>query len=182
MSEKTDLDLGPLAGLVGTWRGDKGVDVSAEPEGQDEDPYFETMTFEIVGDVTNAGEQTLSVLRYHQVVSRKSDGEQFHDEVGYWMWDPATKTVSQSLVIPRGVAILAGGSYESGNTIEVAASLDDPHWSIVQSPFMAENAKTTAFRHKILLEGDQLTYSETTVLDIYGRSFDHTDDNVLTHS
>ena len=31
------IDYGPLAGLIGTWKGDKGMDVSPEPEGTEEE-------------------------------------------------------------------------------------------------------------------------------------------------
>lgn len=184
MSEENAVDYGPLAALIGTWEGGEGMDVSPEPDGEECDPYFETLMFEAIGDVTNAGEQTLGVLRYHQVVSRKSDGEVFHNETGYWSWDGATKTLSHSLTIPRGMAVLAGGTWQGRagderTIIEVEASLDHPNWTIVQSPFLAEKAKTTGFKHTITVEGDRLEYSETTVLEIYGKRFDHTDGNVL---
>ncbi len=68
----SEVDFGPLAALVGTWTGDNGTDVAPEPDGEETTPYFETITIEEVGDVTNAEKQTLAVLSYHQVVSRKS--------------------------------------------------------------------------------------------------------------
>ena len=44
------IDYGPLACLVGTWKGDKGMDVSPEPDGStEESPYFETILFEAIG-------------------------------------------------------------------------------------------------------------------------------------
>lgn len=45
---------------------------------------------------------------------------------------------------------------------------------------MRDNARTVEFRHTIKVDGDKLTYKETTVLDIYGKTFDHTDENELT--
>ena len=186
MSEANIIDgvnYGPLAKLVGKWKGDKGKDLAPEPDGEEETPYHETLTFEAIGDVTNAESQTLSVLRYHQVVSKKSDNQVFHDETGYWMWDPASDTIMHSLAIPRGVCVLAGGktnSADGGNTVlDVKAVSGDKDWGIVQSPFMQEKAKTVEFRHNVSIEGDELTYSETTVLEIYGKSFDHTDSNTL---
>jgi hypothetical protein len=179
MSENDGVDYGPLKGLIGTWSGDKGIDIAPEPGGVEENPYFETILFEAAGDVTNAEEQTLGVVRYHQVVRRKSDGDVFHDQVGYWMWDAATGTLMYSLAIPRGVAVLAGGTWAESGPLDVAASLDHPHWSIVQSPFMTEKAKTTAFALRIDVEGDRLSYSQTTTLEIYGRTFEHTDENGL---
>jgi hypothetical protein len=99
------------------------------------------------------------------------------------MWDAKTDTLMHSLTIPRGVCVLAGGkpsSKDAATVLEVSAAIDDKDWGIIQSPFMRENASTKAFHHKITVDGDKLTYFETTVLDIYGKKFDHTDGNTLT--
>lgn len=185
MSESNEVDYGPLTALIGVWTGDEGVDVAPEPDGTETNPYLETMTFSEVGGVTNAQKQTLAALHYHQIVRRKSDGAVFHNETGYWMWDRQAGTVMHSLVIPRAVCVLAGGTYAGekdpdGRTIlEVAASIDDESWRIVQSPFMQENASTTAFRHKVVVGNGRLSYAETTMVDIYGKRVEHTDRNEL---
>jgi len=179
------IDYGPLAGLIGTWQGGKGMDVAPEPDAIERNPYYETLTFEAIGDVTNAEQQILTALHYRQRVSRKSNDKVFHDETGYWMWDAASGVVMHSLTIPRGVAVLAGGRYDGPNSngdvvLAVAAKLGDPDWQIIQSPFMRDNASTIEFAHQITLSGDSLTYSETTILDIYGnKRFEHTDANRL---
>ena len=177
------VDYGPLACLVGNWAGDKGVDKAPEPDGEEKNLYYETLMYEAIGDVTNAEQQTLAALRYHQVVSRKSNNKVFHNETGYWTWDSATDVLTHSLTIPRGVCVVAGGqasNTDDGATcLTVAAQIDDPDWGIVQSPFMRDNAKTTAFRQSITVDGDKMVYEETTVLDIYGRVYDHTDRNRL---
>lgn len=183
----SNVDYGPLSPLLGSWRGNKGVDVSPRhPNGADENAYTETLLFEAAGEVENAEEQVLSVLRYHQVVTRVSDNKVFHNESGYWMWDPATELVMQSLAIPRGVCLLAGGSAARASngttTITVRAALDDEQWQIVQSPFMREKARTLSFAHELVRAGDELRYHETTLLDIYGQRFEHTDHNVLEQS
>lgn len=178
---ENDIDYGPLAQLAGFWEGDGGLDISPEPEGQEVNPYFETILFEKCGDVENAGKQTLAVMRYHQVVSRQSDEKVFHNETGYWLWDADKKLVMQTLSIPRGVSLVAGGSCEdsASKVLEVRAAAGDADWSIAQAPFMRDNAKTLAFTHKISVNGDALTYSETTSLEIYGKRFEHTDENTL---
>ena len=76
MAADDGVDYGPLAGLVGTWKGDKGMDISPEPDGTEENPYYETIEFDAAGDVTNAESQTLAIVRYHQVVKRKSNDEE----------------------------------------------------------------------------------------------------------
>ena len=99
------IDDDPLAALVETWRGDKGVDIVPEPDGQDRNPYYETIVFDVAADA-------------------------------------------------RG---------------------------IVQAPFMFKQAPTTAFRHTITVKGDNMRYTENTVLDIYDKqSFDHRDLNTLS--
>jgi hypothetical protein len=189
MSEATTIDginYGPLAALVGTWEGDKGVDRAPEPDGEERNPYYETITFEAAGDVTNAERQTLSVVRYHQVVSRKSNNEVFHDQVGYWLWDPADDTIVETFTIPRGVAVVAGGKLGQPADLsqelifDVAADANAQDFGIVQAPFMFKQAKTTAFTHTVTVQGDEMRYSESTILDIYDKkSYDHKDVNTL---
>lgn len=185
MSQSNAVDYGPLQSLIGVWRGDRGMDIAPDPDGTEENPYYETIVFQAIGDVTNAEQQTLAALRYHQEVRRKSDDKVFHDQTGYWMWDKPGKVIMQSLVIPRGVALLAGGvceapsSSDSEVVINVIAKLDDPDWGIIQSPFMRDNARTLEFSHNIVINNDKLTYSERTLVDIYHSQFEHTDGNAL---
>ena len=176
----SDIDYGPLAPLIGNWRSDRGMDVSPEPEGTEENPYYETIVFEAAGEVTNAEAQTLAIVRYHQVVSRKSDDEVFHDQIGYWTSDPATRGIAQSITIPRGVAILARGSFEGSPSgpelvLQVSAKRGDPDWRIIESPFMRDKASRLAFEHRLEIGAKSMTCRETTSLSIYGRRFDHTD-------
>jgi hypothetical protein len=186
MSDDANVDYGPLAGLIGSWSGDKGTDIAPDPDGTETNPYFETIVFSEVGNVTNAESQTLAAIHYHQIVMRKSDKKAFHNETGYWMWDAAANIVMHSLLIPRAVGLLAGGVYtgekdEKGRVIiNVAAKLGDDKWDIIQSPFMKENARTTEFTHRIIIGNGELSYSETTMVDIYGKPFVHTDENELT--
>lgn len=178
------IDYGPLAQLIGNWEGDKGIDIAPDPDGIEENPYFETISFEAGGDLTNANEQKLVIVIYHQVVSRKADQKVFHHQMGYWTWDAATGVIAQSIAIPRAVTILAGGQvplrneYSGAITLDVTAA-ENSDWGISQSPFMAQKARTTYFTHNLTVEGDRLSYFETTRLVIYGKTFDHTDGNSL---
>lgn len=177
------VDYGPLAGLVGEWKGDKGTDIAPAPGGaRQEIPYFETITFQALGNAKNANSQVLSVLFYTQVVSRKSDGGVFHHQVGYWTWEAATGTVSHSLTIPRSMTLLAGGEAKTsgGETvILVRAALGDRDWGVAQSPFLRDKASTKSFSLALTIGGDSLHYREVTMLDIYGKSFEHADENRL---
>jgi hypothetical protein len=186
MSELTETDYGPLAELVGNWEGEKGLDVAPDSQGSIDSPYFETITYTAGGDLKNAKLQTLAVVHYRQIVKRKSTGGIFHDETGYWLWDSREKVIMHSLVIPRAVCLIAGANYvekrndEGDLIIEVSASVEDSDWNIIQSPFMRKNAQTTSFHQKITVGNGKMHYLETTMLDIYGKTFEHTDENELT--
>ena len=178
-----DNNFGPLAALIGVWKSDKGSDVAPTPDNSEHIPYHETLTIEAVGDVTNAKKQHLWVIRQHQVAQRKSDNEVFHDQIGYWTWDADQQEVTQSLTIPRAVCLLAGGTASQTNgtvKLNVSSKSGDQHWGIAQTLFMDANAKTTAYTYEVVVDGDTMTYSQSTMLDIYGIEFDHTDGNTLT--
>lgn len=171
--------VGPLAALCGVWKGDKGLDIAPEPEGVEQSPFYETLTITPVGDVTNAEEQTLLVVNYQQVVQRKSNGEVFHHESGYYLYDQATQEITQTFSIPRAVSVVASGILVSNGdhtSFEVLAEQS----KIAQSDFMQEKAKTISFEHKVRIENNSLKYEETTIVEIYGRKFEHTDRNELT--
>ncbi len=180
------IDYGPLTGLIGTWKGDKGMDIAPEPDGTERNAYYDTITYSAIGDVTNAESQVLAAIHYRQIVKRQSNDEIFHDETGYWMWDAKESIIMHSLLIPRAVGVLAGGHYTGAKDsdgrviLEVSAGIKDKDWQIIQSPFMLKNALTTEFRQTIIVGNGKLYFSETTMLDIYGKVFEHTDDNELT--
>jgi len=190
-----EVDYGPLTRLIGLWKGDKGMDVAPiKPQGRgagaralprEENPFRDVIHIEAVGDVTNAEEEVLAIVRYHQSVFRKSNGEQFHDELGYWIWNASRKIVIQSLLIPRAVGLLAGGRVterKDSVTFKVAARLQHRDWGILQSPFMRKKARTLGFRRTVVVKGDSMTYSQLTELEIYGKRFRHTDENMLTRT
>ena len=185
MNDANEIDYGPLRDLIGTWWGDKGLDIAPEPDGAEESPYYETWAFEGAGCVENAESQRLVVVRYHQTVSRKSNDEVFHDQVGYWTWDAASGTLAHSFTIPRAVCVLAGGSHagergaDGGVTLLVRAELGDEDWGIVQSPFMRDKARTLSFAQELVVGEERLAYTETTRVEIYGRTFEHVDSNEL---
>lgn len=182
----SDIDYGPLNELIGVWHGDKGVDIAPEADGSEENnPYDETISYEAIGDVTNAESQVLAVLHYQQVVKRKENGQVFHHQSGYWSYDAKTKVITHSFTIPRGVAVVAcGKAKREGNTtiINVAADPKLDGGGIVQSSFMQKKARTTAFTQQLSINTNSFSYKQSIMLDIYGAPFDHTDINELVRS
>lgn len=172
------VDYGPLHQLIGSWRGEKGLDVAPEPDGEDKHAYYDEITFLPSGAAENAEEQNLVTVRYHQLVRKRNNGKIFHDQIGHWIYEPSTGMIVHSLSIPRAVCVLAGGKLEqtgAGTVFHVEATAGNEDFGIVQSPFMLEKAKTTAFSMTLKVSGDELSYEETTSLAIYDRQFEHTD-------
>ncbi len=126
MNGLDDINYGPLNKLIGVWKGDKGIDIAPEPDGTENNPYYETITFEAIGDVTNAESQVLAALHYRQIVRHKSDNEVFHDETGYWMWDENSATIMHSLTIPRAVSVIAGGSHNGDQNADHERKVGHP--------------------------------------------------------
>ena len=183
VSAESEVNYGPLKNFIGTWVGDKGVDLSPEPDGTEENIYTETMVFTEAFELDNAEEEALSAVHYTLKVIRIDGGKVIHQETGYWLWEQQTNKVIHSLTIPRGMSVLAGGTYEDkadGNVeFNVEATIGESDWQIIQSPFMHKKAKMTKFDQQFILNENTLSYSQTMMLDIYSREFAHTDENVL---
>ena len=178
------VDFGPLACLIGKWKGDKGLDIAPEPDGSEEqNPFYEEIFFEAVGDVENADTQKLAVVRYHQKVFKKKNDKQFHDQVGYWLWDAANKQVIKSFVVPRGYTVMAGGTAEAdAKSFEMMAELGSETYGICSNQWLANEFKTVRFELRIdLHDDDTWSYEEDTVLQIKGQDelFHHRDKNTL---
>jgi hypothetical protein len=176
----------PLLNLIGVWKGDKGTDLAPKPVEDENNPYYETLSFEAVDiDIENAGKQELMAVRYHQSVTEKASGDISHDETGYWIWNKEDDSIMLAFVIPRGVSLLARGEFTRLKNdadeikISVSAKLSGANPGIVQSSFMNNNAKTTEFKRELVISGNTLSYSQETTVDIYNKVFNHTDDNVL---
>ena len=173
----------PLSKMVGTWKGDMGIDIAPKPEIDENNPYYETLTIEPVDiNIENAEEQELLAVMYTQIVREKSNDKVSHSETGYWIWDKKENIIMNSFCIPRGVSVLAGGEVKLTNNelqFNVSVKENDTKWGIVQSPFMLKKAKTLSFKREFKISGNKLTYSQETMLDIYGKVFSHTDANIL---
>ncbi|MCR9093771.1 MAG: heme-binding beta-barrel domain-containing protein [bacterium] len=178
-------EFGPLAKLIGTWRGDQGVNVSYDyAKGEIiEETYTEEMTFKIVGDVDN-GQQKIWVLDYITAAKRTGSDEVFHTELGFWGWDPARKEVMRCFMVPRMSAILAGGTCEpDAKSFSMNAKIGAEDWGVLSNPYLCANAKCTRYESSYTIDGDTFSYEENTVMEMKslgGKTMDHTDKNTLT--
>jgi hypothetical protein len=182
-----DPDLGPLGPLLGVWEGEKGTDLapSDEPETDRQlatSKYRERMVFEPTGRVDNH-EQVLFGLRYSTMAWRIGSEDPFHEEVGYWMWDAASRLIIRCFMPPRGLTVLAGGHAEPGaRSFSLEAKAGSETFGICSSPFLFDEFKTVRYTLDVnVLDDDTLYYDEHTFMKIKGQSelFDHRDDNTL---
>ncbi len=178
----TLANLGPLTPMAGVWEGVGGADEHPVAAGTERNAFSERFELQPIDRQTN-GPQLFYGLRYHTHIVKPGEVETFHDQVGYWLWEPAARTVTLTLGIPRGQVLLAGGVAEPGATeFEVRAAVGSEIYGILSNPFLDRNFRTLSYRMHISVHGDGTwSYEEEGVLDVAGRSepFSHIDRNTL---
>ena len=188
-TEPSDVDvdtlanLGPLRALAGVWQGTRGLDVKPKAEGPKKQAYVERIELQPIDPQTN-GPQLLYGLRYHTHVTKPDQVKTYHDQVGYWLWEPATGCIIHTLTIPRGQTAMASGQAAAdARSFELKATQGLDTWGICSAPFLLGAFKTTEFRIKVTAYDDGTWgYEEDTVLQIRGQAepFHHVDRNRLS--
>ena len=184
MDSDVVAQLGPLATLAGVWEGDKGADLApSDDRGTEENTFRERITFEPIGQVRNH-EQVLYGLRYATVARRIGEADPFHEEVGYWLWDAGERQVLRCFIVPRGVALIAGGTADpTATTFSLVAEVGSGTYGICSNRFLAKEFKTVRYELTVtILNKNRFHYREDTQLQMPGRSdlFHHKDENTLT--
>ena len=178
----TLANLGPLRALAGIWQG-IGVDTHPVAEGSEDNAYSERIELQPIDAQTN-GPQLFYGLRYHTRIVKlvepamKAEIETFHDQVGYWLWEPATKSVIQTLAIPRAQVAMAGGTAEpDATTFEATAKLGSATFGICSGPFLDRAFRTTSYTIHVTIHPDGTwSYDQDTILETPGRApFHHRD-------
>jgi hypothetical protein len=183
MSAEIIKNLGPLAPLAGTWKGDAGIDFSRIHSKETETKFREEITFRPLGPVNN-GPQKLYGLGYTMNAFRLGEDDGFHEETGYWLWDSANKQVLRCFMVPRGVIINAGGTVEAdAKSFHLEAESDSETYGILSNKFLNETYKTKKYTLDVTVNNDgTFSYDETTHLwiPVNGAIFEHTDQNTLS--
>ena len=181
-----NIEYGPLRFLIGKWQseGFDGENRAPDPDRRVENTKFrQEMTFVPAGDVENH-EQLLYALRYSTMAWEEGDDEEpFHEEVGYFIWDKVNRQVLKSFIIPRGMAINAGGDANSDDTeFTMKADLGSHTYGLCSNKFLDEEFKTISYEIKFeFLDENKFLYDENTRIQIKGQDkiFDHTEKNTL---
>ena len=178
----TLANLGPLTGMAGIWEGAKGVDVKPKADGPRSQDYVERIELHPIDAQTN-GPQLFYGLRYHTHVTKPGLTKTYHDQVGYWLWEPATGTVIHTLAIPRGqIAMAVGQAAPGAKSFTLTAARGSTEYGICSNPFLEHAFRTDSFTITVTINDDGTWgYEEDTVLMIKGQTepFHHTDHNLL---
>jgi hypothetical protein len=176
-------NLGPLSGMAGIWQGTRGLDVKPKAEGPKKQVFVERIELQPIDPQTN-GPQLFYGLRYHTHVVKPDQVKTYHDQIGYWLWEPATGTVIQTLAIPRAQTAMAVGKASADSTsFELVATRGSETYGICSTPFLEYAFRTVEYRIQVTINPDGTwSYEEDTVLMIRGNTepFHHTDRNTLT--
>jgi hypothetical protein len=183
MNQNELKNWGPLAVLIGKWEGQKGDDTApADDRGKENNKYRELAVYEAIGPANNH-EQKLYGLRYAMTAWPLGKEEPFHEELGYMMWDEADRQIIRCVLIPRGVAIVAGGTAQADSkTFHLTAKVGSHTYGIASNLFLDREFKTMGYEVKYTIHDDQsFSYDQNVQIQIKGQPqlFNHRDGNTL---
>jgi hypothetical protein len=174
--------LGPLTGMAGIWEGIRGLDVKPKADGPRKQAFVERIELQPIDPQTN-GPQLFYGLRYHTHMTKPDQVKTYHDQVGYWLWEPANNNIIHTLSIPRGMITMASGKASpDAREFELVAKEDDRCAGISSNPFLDYAFRTVEFRIKVSIHDDGTwSYEQDTVLKIQNQVelFHHVDNNTL---
>lgn len=175
-------NLGPLAGMAGIWKG-AGEDLHPAAHGPERQAFIERYELQPIDPQTN-GPQLFYGLRYHTRLVKPDSVEMFHEQVGFWLWEPATGMILQTIAIPRAqVAMAVGHAEVDAKKFRLEATRGSMTQGIVSNPFLEHAFQTLRFTIEVSLHPDGTwSYEQDTVMTIPGLAdpFHHTDRNMLT--
>ncbi len=178
----TLANLGPLRRLAGVWESRAGVDINPKADGPERRQFRERIAMQPIDAQAN-GPQLFYGLRYHIHINTDEEDTTFHDQTGYWLWEPATGLVLQSLAIPRGqVALASGHAAPDATSFVVTAAREQANYGLCSTDFLEYAFRTDSYRIEITFHADgSWSYVSDTMLTVRGRTepFQHRDVNTL---
>jgi hypothetical protein len=177
----TLANLGPLTRLAGEWRSADGVDLNPKADGPERREYIEHILMQPIDPQPN-GPQLFYGLRYHIHINTPEEDITFHDQTGYWLWEPATGLIIQTLSIPRGQVAIAGGHATPGDDVlVVTAERGSTEYGICSTGFLEHAFRTDRYHLTVTFspDGSWSYVSETTLVVRGQRPFVHKDVNRL---
>jgi len=156
--------------------------VKPKAEGPKSQAYVERIELQPIDPQTN-GPQLFYGLRYHTRITKPDQVKMYHDQVGYWLWEPANGNVIHTLTIPRGMITMAAGKASAGDKqFELYAKEDDRNAGISSNAFLNYAFRTVEYRIQVSIHDDGTwSYEQDTVMKIKDQEalFHHVDKNTL---
>lgn len=174
-------NLGPLRHLAGIWEGRGGIDIAPKADGPERRAYYERIEMQPIDPQAN-GPQLLYGLRYHQHINTVEEDITFHDQVGFWLWEPATGLIMQTLAIPRGqIAMASGHAGKDDTRLSLSAERGRTDYGICSTTFLEEAFRTDRYQIDVTFNADgSWSYVSDTTLVVRGKEpFAHRDRNKL---
>lgn len=175
-------NLGPLRRLAGIWEGKRGVDLNPKADGPERREFYERIEMQPIDPQTN-GPQLFYGLRYHTHINTPEEDITFHDQVGYWLWEPATGLIIQTLTIPRGQTAMAAGHAKPDDTrLVLEAQRGQTEYGICSTAFLEQAFRTDSYKIEVEFHADgSWSYVSDTTLVVKGQAepFLHRDRNTL---
>ena len=172
-----------LTASMGTYVGN-GTDTFPTPQGPMVTTYRETMVMGAPFQTANPGgpgmSQNLLCVQYYTQLVNAQTGVPMHQETGFWMLSMETNLFMKAISIPRGITILAGGTWTlditNGLTMMGSAQAGSLTFGISNEPFLNQAAPTESFTTTMVNTSNSISYKEDSILKIQGQNFNHTDE------
>ena len=180
----TLANLGPLRRLAGIWEGRKGIDINPKAAGPERREFIERIELQPIDPQAN-GPQLFYGLRYHVHILATDEDATFHDQVGYWLWEPATGLVLQIAQPSRAARSRSPPAMPRPmppSLVLTAPARRRPSYGICSTAFLEYAFRTDSYRIEITFNADgSWSYVSDTMLMVRGRAepFQHRDRNTL---
>lgn len=176
--------LGPLTRLAGIWASDgpRGADINPKGDGPEHRIFSERFEAHPI-DAQSNGPQLFYGLRYHTHINAPEEDATFHDQTGYWLYEPATGLVLQTVSIPRGqVALAKGFAAPDATSMKLTATRGSTENGICSTSFLEQAFRTDSYSIEVTFNPDgSWSYVTETMLAVHGQEgiFNHKDQNTL---
>lgn len=159
------VNYGPLKDLVADWYGDRG-----ESTIDGEAIEFEEVLSVRSAGLTVTGGQSLATCRYERKALH--NGNIYHQEQGYFLWDSERNYIYRQAVVPRGHQYV--GESKNGK-LDFSTNVI----GISETDWLAANFKLLNHDISISIEKGLLSYSEEMIFVPPGKVEKHTLRNTL---
>ncbi len=107
----------------------------------------------------------------HTHIVKPGEVETCHDQVGYWLWEPATGNLIQTVAIPCGQTVMAlGHAVKDATAFELVATRGALTNGICSNPFLAYAFKMIEYRIRVTINDDGTwAYHQETTLLVHGQ-------------